>query len=138
VEASIKREEDLMKNFQEKNDQLLNNFIENDEDFIEYILDPKTKFTFEEVKENNSQFDLTKKDNGLIGMDMKECESVEFQLTLKKPLVISAIKIGLTCMDENDNEGKEDDDACLEMNVKLIYTKDNSTEDTVTITFDKL
>jgi len=45
---------------QEKNDQLLNNIIENDEDFIEYILDPKTKFTFEEVKENTSQFELTK------------------------------------------------------------------------------
>jgi len=69
---------------------------------------------------------------------MKECESVEFQLTLKKPLVISAIKFGLTLMDENDNERKEGDDACLEMNVKLISTQDNTTEETVTITFDKL
>lgn len=44
---------------EEKNYQLLNNCPENDEDFIEYVIDPKTRYTFQKVETNGSKFELS-------------------------------------------------------------------------------
>lgn len=59
AENQIKHEEERIKVMQEKNDQLLNNCPENDEDFIEYVIDPKTRYTFQKVETNGSKFELS-------------------------------------------------------------------------------
>ena len=44
---------------EEKNYQLLNNCPENDEDFIEYVIDQKTRYTFQKVETNRNKFELS-------------------------------------------------------------------------------
>lgn len=73
----------------------------------------------------------------MVGLEFSEAPFPEFTLTLKKPVVIGALKFGLTSIDENEGERNEDDDACLEINVKLTSTKTKTTDDIVSIKFDK-
>lgn len=129
----MKNDEDYMKTMKEKNEQLLNNHNENDEDFIEYELDPKSKFTLTKVGAGN--FDFNKKEEtGLVTLGFWQ-EPIEFNIDLRKPIVVGAFKLALTHTDEAPTKN-EDDDAFLEVTIKFKWDIGNETNEIANFKID--
>ena len=91
----MKNDQDYIKTMQEKNEQLMKNHTDNDEDFIEYELDPKTKFTVQDEEQDKHDFKMAEK-TGLATFGFKDFEPINFKIQIKKPLVIGAVKVGIT------------------------------------------
>ena len=54
----MKNDQDYIKTMLDKNEALMKNHTENDEDFIEYEIDPMTKLTM--VNEGQGKYEFTK------------------------------------------------------------------------------
>jgi len=75
----MKNDQDYIVTMQEKNDALLKNHTENDDDFIEYELDPETKFTV--IDESQDKYEFTKNNTThLATYGFKEFEPMNFKI----------------------------------------------------------
>lgn len=138
VERNMKNDQDYINTMKEKNEQLMKNHTDNDDDFIEYELDPKTKYTVQAEAQGKFEFKKNEK-TGLATFGFKDYQPIDFKIQIKKPLVIGAVKVGIThtAAEAEAPKREEDDDAYLEIAVKLKWAVGNEVNELATIKVEK-
>merc|ERR1711937_470511 len=87
---------------------------------------------------NKYEFAKVNKTN-LATFGFKEFEPINVKIQIKKPIVIGAIKLGLThtAAEADAPKREEDDDAYLEVSVKLKWDVGNETNEIAALKFEK-